>query len=340
VKNWVQVQAFAFKYYVCRYSVAKVTGTGRGGGRGGRGGGDGRPRHAPDAAGRRGHGASQYNAPAGSERRGGGGTAATTRAAAANPVAFSRAGVWVDDGGGDDTMGTQSEDYERSHSEGEDEDEGCEEAQDGVDDDADERKLRDDGEERLLAALAGSFSLLGAADELETAAAVGLGSTAVGLGSTAVGLGSTAVGLGSTAVGSGVSAVRLGSTAIGVGSTAAAGERQQQQRLRRRQQQTRQPSSSSSSAAAAIGLGSSAAAGARQQRRLQTRQPSSSSSSPAADFGKFEAHTKGFGSKMMAQMGFVPGRGLGPELEGIHEPLSAQQRPKNLGLGAEGAELR
>lgn len=50
--------------------------------------------------------------------------------------------------------------------------------------------------------------------------------------------------------------------------------------------------------------------------------------------GCFERHTKGFGSKMMAKMGFVPGSGLGKDGQGIVTPLTAVRRPKSHGLGA------
>ncbi|EEF38882.1 zinc finger protein, putative [Ricinus communis] len=53
-----------------------------------------------------------------------------------------------------------------------------------------------------------------------------------------------------------------------------------------------------------------------------------------AKVGAFEVHTKGFGSKMMAKMGFVEGGGLGRDGQGIAEPIEAIQRPKSLGLGA------
>ncbi|XP_076922905.1 uncharacterized protein LOC143584847 [Bidens hawaiensis] len=53
-------------------------------------------------------------------------------------------------------------------------------------------------------------------------------------------------------------------------------------------------------------------------------------------FGSFERHTKGFGSKMMAKMGFVEGMGLGLDSQGIVQPLVASRLPKSRGLGAKG----
>lgn len=52
-------------------------------------------------------------------------------------------------------------------------------------------------------------------------------------------------------------------------------------------------------------------------------------------YGQFERHTRGIGSKLMLQMGYLgEGSGLGREKQGIAEPLKACQRPKKLGLGA------
>lgn len=50
--------------------------------------------------------------------------------------------------------------------------------------------------------------------------------------------------------------------------------------------------------------------------------------------GEFENHTKGFGSKMMSKMGFVPGTGLGKDGQGIVNPLTAVKLPKSRGLGS------
>ncbi|XP_027329388.1 uncharacterized protein LOC113845900 isoform X2 [Abrus precatorius] len=56
----------------------------------------------------------------------------------------------------------------------------------------------------------------------------------------------------------------------------------------------------------------------------------------SSKIGAFEKHTKGFGSKMMAKMGFVDGAGLGRESQGITTPLTAVRLPKSRGLGAKG----
>ncbi|XP_073003650.1 uncharacterized protein [Typha latifolia] len=52
------------------------------------------------------------------------------------------------------------------------------------------------------------------------------------------------------------------------------------------------------------------------------------------NIGAFEKHTKGFGSRLMAQMGFIPGTGLGKDAQGMLNPLTAARRPKLRGLGA------
>ena len=53
-------------------------------------------------------------------------------------------------------------------------------------------------------------------------------------------------------------------------------------------------------------------------------------------FGAFEAHTSGFGSRMLAKMGFQgEGAGAGKDGRGISEPIAASIRGKRVGLGAE-----
>ncbi|XP_020205847.1 uncharacterized protein LOC109791008 [Cajanus cajan] len=55
----------------------------------------------------------------------------------------------------------------------------------------------------------------------------------------------------------------------------------------------------------------------------------------SANIGSFEEHTTGFGSKMMAKMGYMEGAGLGKNGQGMAEPIEVVQRPKSLGLGVE-----
>lgn len=51
--------------------------------------------------------------------------------------------------------------------------------------------------------------------------------------------------------------------------------------------------------------------------------------------GAFEVHTRGFGSRMMAKMGFVEGQGLGKDGQGMAKPIEVTKRPKSLGLGVD-----
>jgi hypothetical protein len=56
----------------------------------------------------------------------------------------------------------------------------------------------------------------------------------------------------------------------------------------------------------------------------------------SGDYGYFERHTTGIGSRLLAKWGFEgEGSGLGRGGQGIAEPLRAARRAKGLGLGAE-----
>ncbi|GLH13300.1 Septin-interacting protein 1 [Gryllus bimaculatus] len=54
--------------------------------------------------------------------------------------------------------------------------------------------------------------------------------------------------------------------------------------------------------------------------------------------GDWEKHTKGIGAKLLLQMGFQPGKGLGKDLQGISAPVEAYQRKGRGSIGAYGPE--
>ncbi|KMQ91009.1 tuftelin-interacting protein 11-like protein [Lasius niger] len=54
--------------------------------------------------------------------------------------------------------------------------------------------------------------------------------------------------------------------------------------------------------------------------------------------GSWEAHTRGIGAKLLLQMGFEPGKGLGKQLQGISTPVEAHLRRGRGAIGAYGPE--
>ncbi|KAF7404601.1 hypothetical protein HZH66_003507 [Vespula vulgaris] len=54
--------------------------------------------------------------------------------------------------------------------------------------------------------------------------------------------------------------------------------------------------------------------------------------------GSWEVHTKGIGAKLLLQMGFEPGKGLGKQLQGISAPVEAHFRKGRGAIGAYGPE--
>lgn len=54
--------------------------------------------------------------------------------------------------------------------------------------------------------------------------------------------------------------------------------------------------------------------------------------------GNWEQHTRGIGAKLLLQMGYEPGKGLGKDLQGISQPVQAHLRKGRGAIGAYGSE--
>ncbi|KAG2204151.1 hypothetical protein INT47_011634, partial [Mucor saturninus] len=76
------------------------------------------------------------------------------------------------------------------------------------------------------------------------------------------------------------------------------------------------------------------------QPKSRLKKPASAAAPPPGPgFGKFNAHSKGFGQKMLEKMGWK-GKGLGADGAGIVNPVETKLRPARMGLSFRGFDER
>ncbi|GFG29832.1 hypothetical protein Cfor_02451 [Coptotermes formosanus] len=78
--------------------------------------------------------------------------------------------------------------------------------------------------------------------------------------------------------------------------------------------------------------------GGRRGRGLRKKRPAFNPVLIHKGMGTWEKHTRGIGAKLLLQMGFQPGRGLGKDLQGIAAPVEAHLRKGRGAIGAYGPE--
>lgn len=94
------------------------------------------------------------------------------------------------------------------------------------------------------------------------------------------------------------------------------------------------------------GLGAKSAKNAKNANSMggmagfRTAYNTASASLSNKGVGNWEQHTRGIGAKLLLQMGYEPGKGLGKELQGIAQPVQAAVRKGRGAIGAYGPEKK